>query len=62
MLQLKLVDAMNAKLVLFLYLWFQSVKSIRVLLDFKPNKVMYGGQFPQLEEQAVPGSEPASSR
>ena len=29
---------------------------------FQPCLVIYGGQFPQLEEQIVPGSEPATFR
>ena len=29
---------------------------------FQPCLVIYGGQFPQLEEQTVPGSEPATFR
>ena len=29
---------------------------------FQPTLVIYGGQFPQLEEHIVPGSEPASFR
>ena len=29
---------------------------------FQPYSVIYGGQFPQLEEQIVPGSEPATFR
>jgi len=27
---------------------------------FQPHLVIYGGQFPQLEEHIVPGSEPAT--
>ena len=29
---------------------------------FQPYMVIYGGQFPQLEGQIVPGSEPAAFR
>ena len=29
---------------------------------FQPFLVIYGGQFPQIEEQIVPGSEPATFR